>query len=48
MKWPLLVLLGLLLVAVFWRERPRRAQGIALLVVMVGLGYVWLGLGKVA
>ena len=46
MTWPLLGMLGLVLVALRWRERPRRAQAVAFAVSALIVGYVWLGLGK--
>jgi len=47
MTWPLLAALALVAVALIWRERPRRAQAIGLLVTAIALGYAWLNLGKV-
>ncbi|MGA8015984.1 MAG: hypothetical protein WCB85_08720 [Candidatus Dormiibacterota bacterium] len=43
----MLMLAGLVTAGLLWRERPRRAQAVALLVIVVGLSYAWLGLGKV-
>ncbi len=47
MTWPLLLLLGLFAVALRWHDRPRRAQMVAVLVIVAGAGYAWLGLGRV-
>ena len=46
MIWPLLGTLALVAVALRWRDRPPRAQAVALAATAVVLGYAWLGLGK--
>lgn len=46
MIWPLLGTLALVAVAVRWRNRPQRAQAVALVATAVVIGYAWLGLGK--
>ena len=46
MIWPVVLALGLVAVCLRWSDRPRQPRTMVLLVIAVGLGYAWLGLGK--
>lgn len=46
MTWPVLAIAALVAVSLRFGARTRRAQGLALLVTVVALGYAWIGLGK--